>query len=43
MNHNCVLIIRDCYMIAYMRHVFDELIGSPSANHYLAIVSNRFI
>ncbi len=30
-------------MIAYMTHVFDELIGSPLANHYLAIVANRFI
>ncbi len=30
-------------MIAYMTHVFDELIGSPRANHYLAIVTYRFI
>ncbi len=30
-------------MIAYMTHAFDELIGSPRANHYLAIVANRFI
>ncbi len=30
-------------MIAYMTHVFDELIGSPRANHYLAIVALALI
>ncbi len=30
-------------MIAYMTHVFDEIISSPRADHYLAIVANRFI
>ncbi len=30
-------------MIAYMAHVFDELISSPRTSHYLAIVANRYI
>ncbi len=30
-------------MIAYMMHVFDELISSPRANHYLAIVTRIFL
>ncbi len=31
-------------MIAYMTHVFDKLISSPRAIHYLAIVAlNHFI
>ncbi len=30
-------------MIAHLTHAFDELIGSPRTNHYLAIVANRFI
>ncbi len=30
-------------MIAYIKHVFDEIISSPRANQYLAIVANRFI
>ncbi len=41
MNYNCFLSV--VAMIAYMTHVFDELISSPRANHYLAIVANRFI
>ncbi len=30
-------------MIAYMKHVVDELLGSPSANHVLVIVAYWFI
>ncbi len=30
-------------MIAYMTHVFDEIISSPTAKHFLVIVANRFI
>ncbi len=40
-NYNCFLYL--VAMIAYMTHVFDELIGSPRTNHYLPIVANRFI
>ncbi len=30
-------------MIAYITHAVDEIIGSPSAKHFLVIVANRFI
>ncbi len=30
-------------MISYMTHIFDELIGSPSAKHFLAKVAYQFI
>ncbi len=40
-NYNCFFSV--VAMIAYMTHVFDELIGSPRANHYLAIVAYRLI
>ncbi len=41
-NYYC-LFLSVVALIAYMTHVFDELIGSPSDNRYLAIVANPFI
>ncbi len=41
-NYNCFF-LSVVAMIAYMTHVFDDLIGAPRTNHYLAIVANRFI
>ncbi len=41
MNYNCFLSV--VAMIAYMTHVFDELISSLVTNHYLAIVANQYL
>ncbi len=37
------IFLSDVAMIAYMTHVFGQLISSPSAIHLFLIVVNRFI
>ncbi len=40
-NYDCLLSM--VAMLAYLTHVVDEIIGSPSAKHLLLIVADRFV